>query len=98
MPMSSFGTIAEILRTEEPFGLDLRPSGPLSGAATDNHQACSSKSIGIHAFALCGIARWRNRRANVATAAGEIQREIKLSAIQTRKGGLSFFPAEFVLS
>ena len=37
MPMTSFGTVAEILRTEEPFGLELWPSGPMIGAATDGY-------------------------------------------------------------
>jgi hypothetical protein len=37
MPMTSFGAVAEILRTEEPFGLELWPSGPMSGAATDGY-------------------------------------------------------------
>jgi hypothetical protein len=35
MPIDRFEAVEEILRSEQPFGLELSPSGPMTGAVTD---------------------------------------------------------------
>ncbi len=50
MPMTSFGMVEEILRTEKSFGLEIYPIGPMIGAVTDgfggNIRSLNLESVG----------------------------------------------------